>query len=169
METAEAERRVILTCDRVFVRARHSDFTYFVQAERKQEQLEEVRPCHGAWLTPTVCLVQVLMRTMHSGLSQHRPAMHMCGMLIASRPVVLVMQCHVITCVQRRITGRDPEAAPKTAVQVFREFDINVEESSLLSRCSKCNGEFINRCDHPVNCDCSPVQNQHTVLPPICT
>ena len=43
MESAEAERRVILTCDRVFVRARHSDFTYFVRAERKQEQLEEVR------------------------------------------------------------------------------------------------------------------------------
>ena len=47
MESAEAERRVILTCDRVFVRARHSDFTYFVRAERKQEQLEEVHP-HGA-------------------------------------------------------------------------------------------------------------------------
>lgn len=55
VETAEAERRVILTCDRVFVRARHSDFTYFVRAERKQEQLEEVHPRRGALLGAHFC------------------------------------------------------------------------------------------------------------------
>ncbi len=49
VETAEVERRVILTCDRAFVRARHSDFTYFVRAERKQEQLEEVVLTVIAW------------------------------------------------------------------------------------------------------------------------
>jgi len=37
--------------------------------------------------------------------------------------------------------------AQEACVQVFREFDINVQESALLSRCSKCNGEFIDRCD----------------------
>ena len=46
VETAEDEGRVILTCDRVFVRARHSEYTYFVRSERKQEQLEEVRQRH---------------------------------------------------------------------------------------------------------------------------
>jgi uncharacterized protein with PIN domain len=47
VETADDERRVILTCDRVFVRARHSESTYFVRSERKQEQLEEVRQRHS--------------------------------------------------------------------------------------------------------------------------
>ena len=46
METAEDERRVILTCDRAFVRARHSESTYFVRSERKQEQFEEVCAAH---------------------------------------------------------------------------------------------------------------------------
>ena len=66
MESAEAERRVILTCDRVFVRARHSDFTYFVRAERKQEQLEEVLPCRCASFGPHLREAQASTRSTSS-------------------------------------------------------------------------------------------------------
>ena len=40
---AAQEHRVVLTCDRHFVRARYSDHTFFVRSERKSEQLDEVR------------------------------------------------------------------------------------------------------------------------------
>lgn len=43
VEQAEEERRVVLTCDRHFVRARYSDYTFYVRSERKSDQLEEVR------------------------------------------------------------------------------------------------------------------------------
>ena len=43
VEQAEEERRVVLTCDRHFVRARYSDHTFYVRSERKSDQLEEVR------------------------------------------------------------------------------------------------------------------------------
>ena len=38
---------------------------------------------------------------------------------------------------------------------MFREFQINVERDSLLSRCSKCNGEFIDRCAPPLRTACN--------------
>ena len=69
METAEREGRVILTCDRLFVRRGLSDQTYLVTAQDKRMQLAEV----------------------------------------------------------------------------LAAFAITVEETDLLSRCAKCNGDFIPR------------------------
>ena len=43
MEQAEEEGRVVLTCDRHFVRARYSDYAFYVRSERKKDQLEEAR------------------------------------------------------------------------------------------------------------------------------
>lgn len=42
VETAEREARVILTCDRLFVRRRLSDQTFLVQGLDKKEQLADV-------------------------------------------------------------------------------------------------------------------------------
>ena len=36
--------------------------------------------------------------------------------------------------------------------QVFRTFHIKVDADALLSRCSKCNGEFIDRCNGCCGC-----------------
>ena len=69
VETAEKEGRVILTCDRLFVRRGLSDQTYLVTAQDKRMQLAEV----------------------------------------------------------------------------LAAFAITVEETDLLSRCAKCNGDFIPR------------------------
>ena len=50
MDVAAAECRVVLTCDRHFVRARYSDHTFYVRSERKGEQLDEVRGGLARWL-----------------------------------------------------------------------------------------------------------------------
>ena len=53
---------------------------------------------------------------------------------------------HVPSRARSHLLSGVAQAVPMSAVQVFREFQISVEEDALLSRCSKCNGEFINRC-----------------------
>jgi len=60
-----------------------------------------------------------------------------------------------VACIQLCSAVYNPKTAQDAAVQVFREFDINVEESALLSRCSKCNGEFIDRFDQPDESVCN--------------
>ena len=56
VEQAEDERRVVLTCDRHFVRARYSDYTFYVRSERKCDQLEEVRSTGSILFQTIVCV-----------------------------------------------------------------------------------------------------------------
>ena len=42
VDIAEAEERVILTCDRTFIRMGYSEQAFFVRTTNKQEQVREV-------------------------------------------------------------------------------------------------------------------------------
>ena len=50
--------------------------------------------------------------------------------------------------------------------QVFKEFQIEVDADALLSRCSKCNGEFIDRCaDHAAQAASDSITYSRHALP----
>ena len=42
VDTAQAEERVILTCDQTFIRMGYSDQAFYVRTTNKQEQVREV-------------------------------------------------------------------------------------------------------------------------------
>ena len=42
VDVAEEEERIILTCDRMFIRRGYSDQAYYVRSSNKKEQLKEV-------------------------------------------------------------------------------------------------------------------------------
>jgi uncharacterized protein with PIN domain len=42
VDVAQAEERVILTCDRTFIRMGYSDQAFYVRTTNKQEQVKEV-------------------------------------------------------------------------------------------------------------------------------